>query len=153
MSLILPVLAIVISVVSLSWSVRTSLRQREVSAIIANGTSLSQVESTLGNIPGALRFHGIDPHDLEDIGISPKEFAYLVSNFTLGGVYYRSTSKTRYRIAPGTYRYQMCQSDMTRRAWPTLRRMLSPGSYRDALDQAFALLDQTYPLQQNQPVE
>ncbi len=150
MELVISLIATTISVVSLGWSVRTSLRQREGSAIAANLISLSQVEASIAEVPSALRFHGIELTDLEEGGITPEEFAYLLSNFTLGGVYYRSSPKAKHMIEPGTYRYEMCQAEATRKIWPVLRRMISPSPYRDALDQVFLELDKSQPLSQEE---
>jgi hypothetical protein len=115
MELIVSLLAALISVISLVWSIRTSLNQREGAAIIANLTNIAEIEATLGQVPTALRFHGIDPDELESHGVTPQEFAYVVSNFAIGGVYYRSSPQPENLLKSGSYRYEMCKAEATRK--------------------------------------
>ena len=62
-------------------------------ALSDNLSRMAELERTLGdfNSPDPFRFHGITDDDLQKVGLTAKEFGYLVSNFTISGIYYRIT--------------------------------------------------------------
>lgn len=129
------ILAIVISVGTLCWTIWYNLRQRQASALTTSLSAFVDVESKLGDIPKALQFHGVDPHDLERLDISPEEFSYLLTNFTAGGIYYRiSNAYPDVPYQKGTYRYNMLKASKTRKAWPILQKFIEPSPYRDKLE-------------------
>jgi len=135
-------LALVISASALGWTILSAKRQRQEGRALANLAHSIAVERQLAEVPEALRFHGIDPSDLAAVGITPEEFAYLINSFTVGRIYYSGVYPNRRKpFRPGTYRYKMCQSPDTRKAWPLLREMLAASNYRDAVDATIELLN------------
>jgi len=134
MELIFSTIAVILSITSFVWNIRIN-RKREIdSALALNHSATINIESRLADIPSALKFHGINEDELIKYGVSSKEFAYLLNNFTMGSTYH-IILKTKDRIfKKGSYRYNMCISEATRNVWPLLKRMLEPSQYRDRIE-------------------
>ena len=140
-TLILSIVALVISISSLLWTIWFNLRRARVDPMLNYLSKLSDVERMIATTPSALKFHGIEERELVEAGITAQEFAYLVSSFTLGGAYHRAyMDNSQKPITPGTYRYTMCSADATRRAWPLLRRMMAHTPYRDQLEATIRII-------------
>lgn len=96
-------------------------------------TSLSStvsVERSLAEVPEAFRFHGISQADLDEAGITDKELAYLVANFTAGRIHdaaaYTMSNKPFDKL---NYRYKMLEQLATRNAWMLILRMMTEDKY------------------------
>jgi hypothetical protein len=50
--------------------------------------ALTGIERMIAEVPEVLEFHNIGASDLEAVGLTPKEFAYLVVSFTAGSVWF-----------------------------------------------------------------
>ena len=148
MELFLSCFAVLISVTSLAWTVVSSRSQRESNAILSNNLNIISIESQIAKIPQLLRFHGIEnpEEELKRYDVSAEELTYLLNSFTIAGAYYRTSPKATRSLQKGSYRYNMCLSPATRRAWPLVRYMLNNDHYRERLDSIFRELDQHYPL-------
>jgi hypothetical protein len=124
-------MALLISITGF-WVAR---REAQRAPMINYLSALSSVEAQIAKTPTVLKFHGIDPGELERRGVSAEEFAYLVTSFTLGGVwhtaYWWQRGKTYKR---GDYRYAICAAEATRKAWPLLRKMMEKTPYRDRIE-------------------
>ena len=89
------------------------------------------MEANLGNIPSALRFHGVTESELEVAGITPKEFGYLMPIFTVGGIDRRALDDDDITpFQPGDYYRTLLESPDTRRVWPILERLMGPSPYK-----------------------
>lgn len=130
----LSILAIILSLTSLLWNIVNSYKSKHKSNLVSNLSAISAVEAKLGELPKALRFHGISENDLKKANVTAEEFSYLLSSLTVGGLYHRQHKKNEKTFANGTYRNLMCQSKDFRAAWPLLKTMLSPSPYRDRID-------------------
>jgi hypothetical protein len=98
-------------------------------------TQFSHLDRSIESTPGILRFHGIQEHELSELGISAQEFAYLVSQFKFISYYERlNMSLFTGPYQPGSYRYRLCESNDVQRAWPLIKRLLSNGRYTSRLD-------------------
>ncbi len=75
---IISLFALIFSIISILWTIISNTRQRKESAIATGFSLVTSAESLLGEIPSALKFHGIDQSELDEIGIVTKEFAYLL---------------------------------------------------------------------------
>ncbi len=107
--------------------------------MLAHLPPIVELEARLGDLPSALRFHGVSPSDLEEAGITPQEFAYLVNSFTLGSVWHRIIApgiKTTYGI--DHYRYRMCQAESVRKAWPLVKKLMNPSDFVERIDKTIA---------------
>lgn len=125
LELILSMIGLLLSFSSVTFGVIYTLKQVRNTSILASNAALIQVEKFLGDVPSALRFHGIEVEDLQNAGITAQEFVYLLTSCTGGAVYYR-TSFYRTNDGPfekGSYRYIMCLQPSTRKAWPLIRKL------------------------------
>lgn len=149
MELNLSGVAVMVSITSLIWTAISARSQRQNTAVVTNHTNIIRVEAQIAKVPSLLRFHGImDPEmELKQHGISAEEFVYLLNSFTVAGTFYRTAPRAKTKLlAKGSYRYNMCRSPATRRAWPLLRSFINKGPYRDHLDEIFSKLDKKLPL-------
>lgn len=120
-----------------SWiQYRKARRQQEVSETwLSHLAEIVAVEGQLGQLPEALRFHGLNKEDLDQAGVTPHEFAYLLNSFTLGGTWHRILHPNcRTPFGVDHYRYRMCESEATRRAWPLIRKMMNPNEFVESID-------------------
>src|SRR5688572_3971226 len=86
MELIVAWLALVVSLATGVWSLR-SIREQARIARLANVTGIVDVERSLADVPSALRFHGVTAADLDAAGVTAAELAYLVANCSVSGLY------------------------------------------------------------------
>jgi len=136
------VIALLLSLVSFSWTIGSYFSKTHKTAVSTNIIATANLERSLADIPTALKFHGIEQNDLEDAGVTPEEFAYLVASLSVGEVYHRFYNvRGTTAFKPSSYRYTMCAAPATQRAWPLLRRMLSPSAYRDKLENTIKLVE------------
>lgn len=137
-SLFFSVLSFLVAVVSFVLSFKKYRRDGFIQAVFANENHMMEIESRISVHPSFLRFHGIDNPDayLKSVGIDSHEFAYLVNSFTAGSLFFNTAEeKTREKILrKGSYRWMMCKSPATKKAWPAIKILLAPGEYRDRLE-------------------
>jgi hypothetical protein len=73
--------------------------------------------------------------ELQEVDLTPKEFAYLLNSFTLGSVRQAILyPDDRAPFPVDNYRYRMCQSEATRKAWPLVKKLMSPSSFVERVD-------------------
>jgi hypothetical protein len=126
--------ALIISIVSISWSIHIG-RRRMNAAELASLSHVVNIEQTLGQVPTALKFHGITLKEIKKADIEPKELSYLLSSFTAGAIYHGTKAQKKIKtFEVGSYRYEMCKSEATRKAWPIIKRLMNPSNYRDKID-------------------
>lgn len=92
LELILSMIALLLSFSSVTFGVIYTLKQVRNTSILASNAALIQVEKFLGDVPSALRFHGIEVEDLQNAGITAQEFVtysqvVLVVLFITGPVF------------------------------------------------------------------
>jgi len=136
-------------VVILIYTAVSNRRQEFVTGRLSNLASVSDIELMIADHPQLLEFHGISSQELEVAQVSGREVAYLLSSFTAGRMYY-SADKAR-SVKPferESYRYSMLKSPQTRRAWPIIRKMMEPDSYRDKIDITIQMIEEEYRLKQ-----
>jgi hypothetical protein len=63
-------------------------RLRHLESLQANGTMLNEAWKQLALTPEALKFHSIDPKQLEAAGLTVAELSYLLINFQAADHYY-----------------------------------------------------------------
>jgi hypothetical protein len=119
------VVALLVSVFTLVWTVRAQRSQAEQASLQANMASLVELWGTLGRKPSILRFHGVSEADLATAGVDHEELAYLIASFEAASVYYRYFERGEEPFPEGSLRHKMCASDATRNAWPLLRRFFT----------------------------
>jgi len=131
--LLFSLLALMVSLGSLEWSIHIGRRGMNA-AELASLSHVVNIEQTLGQIPTALKFHGITPKEMNEADIEPKELAYLLSSFTAGEIYHGTKAQKKMKtFEVGSYRYRMCKSEATRKAWPIIKRMMNPSIYRNKI--------------------
>jgi hypothetical protein len=77
----------------------------------------------------------LSKEDLDKAGITPQEFAYLLNSFTLGGTWHRILHpdlKTPFGV--DHYRYRMCKSGATRKAWPLVKMLMNRSPFVEQVD-------------------
>lgn len=130
LELILALFASVVSIASFAFSIISWHIQKKVNAAAPMLQAFAELERSIANTPTALRFHGITPEMLKEIDITPEEFAYLVSSFSIGYIYhFGATPKDVDPFPVDSYRYNLLKSESTRKAWPLIRLMLGSGYY------------------------
>lgn len=140
--------AAILSLITLVWTIVSYVRQQRATSLFNNLAAIIQVEAQLKDIPSALKFHGVDPGDLEKCGITSQEFAYLLANFTASGIYYKVYEPCEtgpFNPKTDEYRYRMCVADATRKAWPLLRRFIDVGNYRARIEATIKAYEEVKP--------
>jgi len=139
--LVFATIALVLSLVSITTTLVFTLRQIRTTSILASNAAILEVEKLLGDVPSALKFHGIQEDDLRQADITPREFAYLLTSLTGGAIYHRTVRKTNDDpFEEGSYRYIMCSQPSTQRAWPLIRRMMGEHIFRTKMDKTINLM-------------
>jgi len=138
MEIVIASIALLVSIASSLWTYRQNREQVRV-ARLSNLTSIVGVEGSLGKVPSALRFHGIDQAELAEAGVTPEEFAYLLTNCTATAFYHNtSNEKPDQPFAEGSYRRAMCVTPDFQRAWPVLKKMMNKGMFVSRVDATIA---------------
>ena len=143
-ALLISVTSLLVSSLALWITYRIYRLSRADVNLLENIKTMLAIEERLQDAPSLLRFHGIDETALTEIGITPKEFAYLLNSFTAGRLGYLdgglSDSGT---FKMGSYRHTMLSNPHVRKAWPLLRPLIAPSAYRDAIDKTVKDLDES----------
>jgi hypothetical protein len=133
--------AFVLSVVNFILTI-LYYRERSRYATLANLAPIVSVERSLGEegLEDAFsKFHGINEDEIDSAGVTRKELAYLVSNFTAGRIY--DVGKYRWQrnkaFEDTNYRYKMLRQASTRRAWPLILKMMTSDHYIKQLQLTF----------------
>jgi len=136
--------ALLVSICAVAYTVYSNKKALKNSAFLNNLITIVNVEAQLGDIPSALKFHGVDPKELEDIGVSSKEFAYLLTSFTVGGIYYKAYfPNDNEPFGGGSYRHEMCKSKHTRKTWPILKKFIDDRNYRAKIEKTINLINKS----------
>jgi hypothetical protein len=140
---IISAIAIITSIVSLLYTIYSNNRRELISALMNNLNALAQIEAKIGENPDLLELHGITATQLEEINISSKELAYLLSSFTAGSIYFRTVGiKSTRPFSKESYRYKMLKSSKTRAAWKIIREnFMEPSAYMDSIDATIAIIE------------
>jgi hypothetical protein len=139
--LIVSVLSLVVSGLALFATVRLHRRTRSDANMHHNLESMISVERVWRESPELLRFHGITESDLAEHSVTAGELTYLVNSFAAGRMFYRESLDRSDTFPPDSYRYKMLETPEVRNAWPLVRRLVSPSTYRDTVDRTVAMLD------------
>lgn len=132
---IVSALALVASLLALWQAILANKGQQASSTWLTHLSEIVEVEGRLGELPEALRFHGMSKEDLEQAGLTPQEFAYLLNSFTLGATWDRILHpNVRTPFGVDNYRYRMCESKETRKAWPLVKKLMNPSDFVDRVD-------------------
>ena len=137
MAIAISIMALMVSILS-AFAFWASAR----AAVLGHFFSL---ERSLSELPSALRFHGISERDLEEAGVTAPEFAYLLANSTVGNFYHRLHDPLAKGAFPaGHYRYVLCQTADFRRAWPLIRRMMTPSNFVRRIDATIRAIEASH---------
>lgn len=91
-----------------------------------------------------LKCHGIDPDDLSRAGVHPDELIYLLINFTVSRVHHHSRlSAPEGPFRKDSYRYNLCKSPVTRKAFPFLRQVFGDVEISDRIEATLREIQQT----------
>ena len=137
-------LAFLVALLALWQSSRTNKAQQATSAWLTQLSAIVEVESRLGELPEALRFHGIKKEELDQAGLTAEELSYLLNSFTLGGIRDKVLyPKLRTAFEIDSYRYRMCTSKETRRAWPLVKKLMNPSNFVARVDLTIERIEDT----------
>jgi len=126
---------IVFTVIS---QIRQSAKQAQFQQeqLALNLSPIINVELKISEIPTVLRFHGIADAQLAEAGVTAEELAYLAASFSAGRIYHEAR-KGHIRIPfdekNESYRYRMCASEHTRKAWKLIKLMMNESSFVDRI--------------------
>ena len=130
-------LAFGISIIALLYTCWHNDRLRRDTLRATNLSAMLDIENRILQNPELLKFHGIEIDDLRKAGITLEEFTYLLASFTAGGIYHKGMSRGSDKpfdpVKSGAYRYWMCHSEKTRKAWPFLEKMMSESAYKSRI--------------------
>ena len=127
--------ALIVALLALWQASLANKAQQASSAWLTQLSEIVEVEARLGELPEALRFHGMSKEELDQAGLTPQEFAYLLNSFTLGGIRDRQLYPIlRAPFGVDSYRYRMCKSKETRKAWPLVRKLMNPSDFVERVD-------------------
>jgi len=101
-----------------------------------NLSPIINVELKISDIPTVLRFHGITKEQLAEAGVTEQELAYLAASFSAGRIYHEARKghiTTPFDETSESYRYRMCASPDTRKAWKLIRLMMNESSFVDRI--------------------
>lgn len=144
MNYILPIVALVLSILSLGWQAFTWRKQQHQSRSAANLGVLSEIKLKLADIPEAFRFHGISKEQIEAHGLTEKELSYLVANFMAGQIFYETESIDAGSPFPeGDYRDQICSTADFQNAWPLVKLMLDDTDYKKRIEKTISAYKRT----------
>ena len=136
--LILSIVSIIIACISFLLNFFDFKRESFNQAYFSNENHIIEIESRIGAKPDLLRFHGVEnPQEfLKSHGIDSDEFAYLVNSFTAGSIFYNTANPAEKEklLQPGSYRWKMCKSPATKKAWPAVKLLLAKGEFRDKIE-------------------
>ena len=135
--LIVAIIALAISMVSLFWTIRYNNKQARLQPMLSYLSQIVSVEKQVGDNVELLRCHGIEPKELDELGVTAKEFGYLLTSFTLGHAWYLAYGYKKIDKEPfpeTSYRYKMITSEPGLRAWPVLKQLISSTEYREKLE-------------------
>jgi hypothetical protein len=96
-------------------------RLRHLESLQANGTMLNEAWKQLALTPEALKFHSIDPKQLEAAGLTVAELSYLLINFQAADHYYQHKDKKTGPFSVGSLRYNILSNSKSRQAWPFMK--------------------------------
>ena len=141
--LVLASFAALVSAVSLVFSIVSWRTQKNVNVTATTLQAFAELERSIANVPSALRFHGITPEKLKEIDITPEEFAYLVSSFSTGYIYYSGVTPKDVKPSDKRgYRYNLLKSESTRKAWPLIKLMIGSGTYIEKMEATIRLIEE-----------
>lgn len=137
-----------IGLLAVVWTLRSNVvilgeMQRQLRAQMFAESELQFVtlEQLFAKVPSALKFHGINESELKEAGVTPDEFAYLMANFTAGGVNVRALWEEDIKpFEKGDYYRTMMESIHTRKAWPIIRQLMAPSPYKERLQATYDVI-------------
>ena len=134
---IISVIALGVSLISVTWTIWYTNRQRKLQPMFNYLAQIAGIEKNLGENQDLLKCHSIEPSELKEIGVTPEEFGYLLSSFTIGHAWYLAHGYGKSKknaFEKGSYRYQMITSTPAIKSWPILKKFISDTRYRDKLE-------------------
>ena len=126
-------LSLVVALTSLAWTIWHSRKQFEKVLLMHNLTEISKLEKEIGLHPNVIRFLGVKENELKDGGLNQKEFGFLLSWFTVGGVWHRLNDDGKRLFKKGSYRWRMLESEHTQKAWPVIERFMNESAYKNKI--------------------
>jgi len=137
---IISLAALLVSILTLLYTLWLNNRMNKNNAMFHNLTTIIDVEAKIADVPTVLKFHNLDPVELEKNGLEAAEFAYLLTSFTAGGIYYKTFYPDDDKpFGEGSYRYIMCTSEATIKAWPLLRNFITNTNYKKKIEKTIEL--------------
>lgn len=142
LELVLAILAVIISVAGFLFAVISWRIQKNAGVTTSTLQSFVELERSIADVPSALRFHGVTLEMLNDVGVTPDEFAYLVANFSAGYIHHFGVTPNSSAAAdPSSYRYNLLKSESTRKVWPLIKLMMGSGKYIEMIEATIAVIE------------
>lgn len=139
-TVIVALVGLVFTASAFAWGMYTWTKQTHRSRVNLHIQVLCQLykDTPLSTL---LTCHGIDPQQVQAAGIQEDEFRYLLINFHMMRMYQHS--RRQLEVGPfrfDSYRYNLCRSDFTRRAFPFLREILGDVEVTQRIEATFAVI-------------
>lgn len=124
--------ALIFSLVSFVVTMIFNYKSRRLQFMMASIQGYATLEIAIKDNPKLLHVFGINSEDLDEIGISVEEFAFLLSNLTVGGIYYRNVGKKDLAksFKNDGYYHNIFTISKNKRAWPLLKKCMGDSKYR-----------------------
>jgi hypothetical protein len=145
MSELISAVALIVSLCVLWYTIRHNRKMASHQYWSSSEALYVQLEQALNKSPNILRFHGIDEDIEKTYGITIDELSYLLPIFTAGGINDRTVGnnvKVNNPFELDGYYGQLLSSKHTVKAWPLIRKLMSPSNYRSRLEATIELIKQ-----------
>jgi hypothetical protein len=107
----LQTLAVLVTIIGLLLQMRRWRIEQHQARAAANLSLLAQIHLKLSEAPEAFRVYDITGEQMKASGISARELAYLVANFTAGQIFYEGSPDDPKRPFPeDNHRTRICRT-------------------------------------------
>jgi hypothetical protein len=117
-----------------------STSQMRASMFAISEQAFVSLERSISETPTVLKFYGIGEDDLENVGLTPAEFSFLLANFTAGGIHIKATAiRSPEAVDDGPFAstswyYSLLARRSVQEAWPLLSQAISESVYKRKIE-------------------
>lgn len=144
--IVLPIITTIISFMALFIAVLTSKTNLSASSRIQHNTNVALADIMLAENPSCLRFHNINPDEIEDLyGVTSSDLCYLLQAFNAGSISnILSSDGCDTPFQNGSYWHVILESEHTRKAFPLLKLLFDVENHFIArCDKTITSIEQT----------
>lgn len=139
-TLVISVLSTLISIAAVIIAVRSAKEQKRISKTTIHYNQILEVHKLIMSNPSLLEFHGVSQAVLNQIGITPTEFIYVMLSLEASQVYYEIENKDIINPADfSLYRKTFLSNEKVKSVWQTIYRdsMTDQDHFTKAIDRFY----------------